>query len=116
MGLSSDLPYGMPSLLECSGTEPFWNVDIHTGVSMSFSDFSSQDYSPKTYPMLGAARSANRGVQDYGFISPPFTGVISREICDDGMSGRLYGWTLNLISSAQGRVSMVSGCCTALQP
>lgn len=116
MGLGPDLPYGMPSQLECSGTEPFWSVDINTGVSVTFSDYSSQDSSPKTFPMLGAARSANRGAQDYGFISTPFSGVLSRKICDDGMSGRLYGWTFLLLGMKDGQAMMRSGCCSAIQP
>lgn len=116
IGLSPNLPYGMPAELACSGTEPFWSLHVFTGENVQFSDYSADAASPVIYPMLGVASPVNRGPDTYAFSSPALTGILRREMCDDGMSGALFGWRLELLKTNGGALRMLSGCCTALQP
>jgi len=109
-------PSGMPLWLSCTGSEPFWEATIEVGKRFSFTDYGWEEPQTQVYPMLGVAKPINISMTYYGFSSPPFTGVLSRELCDTGMSGYTYGWQLNLVARNSGdKVNMYYGCCTALQ-
>ncbi len=110
------LPYGVPLRMACSGTEPFWSAEIVSGKSFKIINYSEDNPRPTTYAMQGMSKPVNIGPYVYGFISPPVSGVIRREICDDGMSDSLYGWSIDLLRRDQGGVFMLTGCCSAVQP
>ena len=111
------LPYGIPKHLACSGAEPFWGAEITAGNSVVLQDYSFADTTPQTFMITGMSRPVNMGPSRYGFTSPPLSGVIRREYCDDGMSEMEYGWSLDLIgTSRNGETFMYSGCCTAVAP
>ena len=107
------LPYGLPVHMSCSGAEPFWAAEIVSGHSIMITDFSYDNPTPHSYPMLGMTKPVNTGPYVYGFVSQPLSGVIRRETCDDGMSDTQYGWSIEILKAKQDGVSMISGCCQA---
>lgn len=107
------LPYGVPLALSCSGTEPFWTADIISGTSLSITNYSYDDPVLETYTMLGMSKPVNIGPYVYGFVSPPLSGVIRRESCDDGMSATQYGWRIEILKARKDGMSMLTGCCQA---
>ena len=109
-------PRALPSEMTCFGTEPFWDAHIQTGVSFSISEMSSGSAVPQVNLILGMARPYNTGPDYFGFIAGPYSGIIRREYCDDGMSDNQYGWSLNLLFSRTGEVGILSGCCRAESP
>ncbi len=115
-GLSPDLPYGIPSEMACSGTEPFWGLRLLTEQSVTFTDYSDGIGGDRTYQITGVGRATNRGIQHYVFTAPPLTGFLNRATCDDGMSEALFGWELFVVFKRDGQLNMIQGCCTALQP
>ncbi len=108
------LPYGLPLALSCSGTEPFWAADIISGTSLSMTNYSYDDPVLETYAMLGMSKPVNIGPYVYGFVSPPLSGVIRREYCDDGMSATQYGWRIEILKARADGMSMLTGCCQAM--
>jgi len=107
------LPYGLPLALSCSGTEPFWTGDIISGTSLSMTNYSYDDPVLETFAMLGMSKPVNIGPYVYGFVSPPLSGVIRREYCDDGMSATQYGWRIEILKARADGMSMLTGCCQA---
>jgi len=108
--------YSLPSEMSCFGTEPFWSLDLKTGESVSMSEMASGSTAPQHYQILGMARPINVGPDYFGFMAGPYSGIIRREYCDDGMSDNQYGWSLNLLFPRAGGVAMLSGCCSAVRP
>jgi len=115
VGRSPDLPYGMPAEMECSGTEPFWGLRVRTGQYVQ-SDGNSALGAPEVFPMTGAATVSNRSLDHFAFSAPPQAGFITRQMCDDGMSEAEFGWSLYLLWQGENGLSLLQGCCTALQP
>ena len=107
------LPYGVPLRLSCYGAEPFWTADITSGTSISIMNYSDNSPTRKTYPMLGMAKPVNMGPYVYGFLSPPLSGVLRREYCDDGMSDTQAGWSIEILKARGNGMSMLVGCCQA---
>ena len=93
--LSSGLPVG----LGCSGTEPFWSLNLLKLGAVSF-DGASQ-------PILQSGVSRNSSVT-YFFSTPDTVGILRAQQCSDGMSDRTYGWQIDVVSG-QG---LFSGCCS----
>lgn len=92
--LSSGLPVG----LGCSGTEPFWSLDLLKLGAISI-DGASQ-------PILQSGVSRNSSIA-YFFSTPDSVGVLRAQQCSDSMSDRTYGWQIDFVSG-QG---LYSGCC-----
>jgi len=101
---------GLQMNILCSGTEPFWTLDI------------DQDRTV-TYTMAGTAAqfsalnqatpSSLTGSYPYTIAAQPVTGVIGREICSDGMSEVQYPWSIVLNAPNEaGVLSTMQGCCT----
>lgn len=98
--------------LTCSGTEPFWTVDLPGTGRMTFEDMGLAPASGAIAP----ATSVNR-VDKAGFIARLtgdllVTGVLTRDLCSDGMSDRVYGLTLDMVVNSPGGDALFSGCCS----
>ena len=93
------LASGLPTGLQCGGTEPQWSVKLlKLGVAY---------YNDGSYLIQKSGISRNNGTDAYYFSGEGLNGVLRRAACNDGMSDRIYGWRIDLIDG-QG---MFSGCC-----
>ncbi len=102
-------PYAVPRPLSCFGTEPFWNV----GLFPRGAEFNSPDTG--AIPMTVVSEA----VAQQGFLVQMEEGptlnrtlIITREICNDGMSDREYGFSARMFLEAPDGNAAVSACCT----
>jgi uncharacterized membrane protein len=98
----------LPTALRCGGTEPFWNADI-TPDAVAFEMLGE----PATTATIDWAAPPRGRPADYivGFSAPPFTGVLRKDICSDGMSDIDYPWSVVLINLSGTGAQVVEGCC-----
>ncbi|RVV97866.1 peptide-binding protein [Mesobaculum littorinae] len=101
----------IPRVLHCAGTEPFWSLDL-TPKATTFS------------PVDGTAMAAGRAraqmaegrADRFSFRAwrqgDGLTGVVARSACSDGMSGRAYGLTLDLLVLRAQGATHYAGCCS----
>ena len=97
--------------LHCSGTEPFWGLDI--GQQARFTSLE------QSYPPMDAApaqQAANR-LDTWSLIfqstnpaSPAFAFIQETRQCSDGMSDNVYRYQIQLHIAGQ----TYSGCCNSL--
>jgi len=109
----SALPVGML----CSGTEPFWYLDLSSDEQVSLSILDSVDTFPATidsirrmvewqqFPVAIRASSSNARI----------AAVIDNGSCTDNMTDRDYGRVIELVlensDTSADDVSVLSGCC-----
>lgn len=108
--LATEVPDG----LRCSGTEPFWGLDLGDGQA----HFSATDIDEQSLPLTTGTPAVGRNHR-FTFIagSGPrrLTVVLGRnEACSDGMSDRDFGWRIDLVTEGIGKspVAAYEGCCT----
>jgi len=98
--------------LACHGTEPFWSLML-TENSAHYDSIAegSEDLSVRW--RTGSANNA------YGSIAVGMSnatsnrvGLISRQICSDGMSDADFGWSFFLINANPGNPNLLTGCCS----
>ena len=103
---ASDVPK-----IQCSGTEPFWDISINESGVLSLGDPSNGDekiYSrtilksmertSSTYTLNIEARDEANGLLNLN---------VQKEICDDGMSEEIYPYSVSV--NIKGRI--FKGCC-----
>lgn len=106
----TDVPVGM----QCLGTEPFWSLALKSGDTV---EFSSSDTEPTMLAVTKGVAAVARNHRFF-FIAEDsgrrLTVSIGRnETCSDGMSGRDYGWRIDLLTEGIGDspVAAYEGCC-----
>lgn len=98
----------------CFGTEPFWSalaLSQYQGRTLTFSLLGGLK---ETVPLIGR-RSINSEARESGsFTGHTLTGhyVISRQVCSDGMSDRVFGLTADFLINQNGDWVQYSGCCS----
>ena len=103
--------FRLPPALACSGSEPFWSLDIGPQTAR-YSDLEAdsialerlwdglaQNMRPRQYGL----RLAGGGSQVHA--------VITRGQCSDGMSDRVYGFSISAILGGSAGSGIVTGCC-----
>ncbi|WP_179381062.1 SH3 domain-containing protein [Jannaschia marina] len=97
----------VPAIRVCYGAEPFWSLDLRParlGFSTPVESLSIEV--PEIAPVGGRREPWTLITDsDHG----PLYGILSREICSDGMSEALAGYRLDLIQVDRGSFT---GCCT----
>jgi len=113
---AADWAYGLaPVTLHCFGTEPFWGLTLRPGGAFEFTDPFQGDGTPVAGSFAPLASSASTGKR--GFFAtitghPTWlSGVISFEICSDGMSDQDYGLALDLARGDPTSGRLDAGCC-----
>lgn len=98
----------LPKSLNCGGTEPFWAAQL-TSNSLSYSMLDEEE---AVAPIEQAIPARGRP-DDYiiGIIAGPFSGVLKKEICSDGMSDLDHPWSLVLINQSANGTQVLEGCC-----
>lgn len=104
--------YDLPRPLSCFGTEPFWNLQL----GQFGNDLDVLGEIQQTFATTWEGAPGNRGPYTYGVVleegSSNVHAVITRNLCDDGMSDRLYGFDVYAILSGGWGTRMVTGCCS----
>jgi uncharacterized protein YgiM (DUF1202 family)/uncharacterized membrane protein len=104
---------GMQLGLSCGGTEPFWTLNIDTNGAIAYDSLVGGAEPVTTLTSVSASPGSN--VYPFNFAAAPYSGVLSQQVCSDGMSDIQYGWGLTLIKpNPNGGWVTLNGCC-ALQ-
>lgn len=99
-----------PEITSCHGTEPFWNLTRTDGeVALNRLDAEAV-VSPPIDWQTGAINHRGR----HAFRGGDLLGVVSKQLCSDGMSDIRYGLELNLILLSE--QTHYQGCCTIQPP
>ncbi len=125
MRISAGTPDNLPEQLACSGTEPFWSLEFAPG-GTAFADWSPMGLTndkQSVYANFWSNSPSNRATRSWGFVlqdqisgSPVgVTGFIRTELCNDGMSDREFGFSVDVILKT-GDQTLVSGCCSISPP
>jgi uncharacterized membrane protein len=108
----------LPRIAQCFGTEPFWSFRI---IGDGIAEWSTPE---STVAMtvdanIGSANRYNTFATVGTFtqaphMSQPFSYVLRTESCNDGMSDRNYGYSIDFLMhpSASTDGALLSGCCT----
>ncbi len=102
----------LPQIQSCFGTEPFWNF---TRTSADRFRFEALGEEPFTLSVIESASSENRR-DSFHVVTEgsdgPSVAVLETEACNDGMSDRNYGISVQLVLGIGGGSRHISGCCS----
>lgn len=107
-------PGGVPEIRSCFGTEPFWDLGMQTDGSIRLST-PVQDHFGTVVSRATASGRLDAFAYDiefHGATTASGTAVIRARACNDGMSDREFGLSLDLVISRPGNLQMLSGCCS----
>lgn len=104
-----------PAIRSCYGTEPFWSLSLDADGGLGFT---TPDSDPQTGTTRSHWTSLNRPDR-HGFSArlgeTEVIGLVSQSACNDGMSDRAYGLTLDLLlGGSNPDLRHLSGCCSLL--
>ncbi|QBY02045.1 peptide-binding protein [Rhodophyticola sp. CCM32] len=107
--------FGLPTSLACFGTEPFWSLERGGGQIL----FSDAGFAQSSFSEIWSGPATGRSAAQFGALwhqdDSRIGATFRRELCNDGMSDRVFGMsTLVILQNAAG-VQMLAGCC-ALAP
>jgi uncharacterized membrane protein len=100
-----------PEITSCWGTEPFWHLDRRDGQIIY--DIMATDEYDLTETILWERPTINHRHR-YAFRTENTVAVISRQYCNDGMSGIETGIEINFI--LLDKDIHLQGCCTIQPP
>lgn len=101
---------GVPLGLMCIGTEPFWSLSLNTDQTLTFEQPS---FGRRTLNSTWSTRSVNSGGAVYGIANQDVQAILRRASCSDGMSDRIYGWEVDVLTNGAEQPTLLSGCCFA---
>lgn len=102
---------GLADFLLCSGTEPFWTVELTNRVGVLH--LPGDD--PVELPALWQDISVHDRHMGYAFGDGTrmMSSIVRRAACSDGMSDRDYGFATDvLVDLGPGQRRVLSGCCS----
>ena len=102
---------GLPEALACYGTEPFWSFERKRDGSAKL----SRPDAEVPFESTQVVRSENLTDHHALFADggdTVATALIARNQCNDGMSDRAFGLSLDLLVTDQTSVKLYSGCCS----
>lgn len=102
----------LPDGLVCSGTEPFWGLTASSaGISFSGMDMAETNLNlTDVSGFAGVGQIKSFLVAEGGGQS--IAGIVSDEMCSDGMSNRTYPRRIDLILYQPGGPVGYTGCCS----
>ena len=109
-------PIGETSLtvgLICSGTEPFWSIDLSEPGAAFWRDPETGTATRVTIQHGVGAAGRGGWPAALRLTGRSFEGVLvaAPTECSDGMSDRDYPWTALLVDQTEGRPRLFEGCC-----
>ncbi len=96
-----------PAVARCYGTEPFWDLE-RDGDSVTFRLLVDVIAGPVA---VQQTRSTGR-LDRFGFAGTGIAATIARSACNDGMSDRQYGLSIEVLLRSGGDWTQYSGCCS----
>jgi uncharacterized membrane protein len=99
-------PEPLPIRLHCSGTEPFWGLELSYSRADARFAFSEEDFSTGFSPPTSPANRANIWLRTRFDFETEFL-LLEAETCSDGMSDRTYPYSV-LVRLEE---NLLSGCC-----
>lgn len=105
-------PRYLPKPLGCGGTEPFWSLDINNQTAQ----FDIMGGEPRVFTPVW--EDTPEGMQAISYAvkmqgsNEDITAVVKRAQCSDGMSEKIYGFSVDLIMSGGYGSHYYSGCCS----
>jgi uncharacterized membrane protein len=99
----------LPVRLRCSGTEPFWGVEV--GYGRANADLAFEQRRTRlalATPIQAAARPHLWLLPSANARDPASFLLVERRVCSDGMSERSYPFTVSLRIAG----TLLAGCCS----
>ena len=107
----TDPDYPLTRKFQCYGTEPFWSLNVTQG-HMALASTPDGENLRLTARRLQTA--LNRSTPLFLEMGDNHTAIIRHEACDDGMSDRSFGLSVNFLMPGNG-LMMMNGCCSIAQ-
>lgn len=102
----------LPRPLICTGTEPFWSLQIGNS---NAAELLRPGDTPVGITLLDPVTASNR-TDRYAIFGQSeesvYTFIFHRNMCSDGMSDRAYGLSVDLFLTEKSGVNYVTGCCS----
>lgn len=98
---------GLPKVTRCYGTEPFWGLRLD-GNTLTLDGL---DPLPKRMSPIWKTGSMNVP-NAWAFGAGDVRAVMTRQMCNDGMSDREFGLGVELLIGDGPDTRMASGCCS----
>lgn len=106
--------YNLPVGLACYGTEPFWSLSNTNGaLRFETPDAPERDMEIWIAQDSGIEGDFRRMIQMAG-IGGPAVGFLYPASCTDGMSDRVFGLAISLMTAPD--AALLSGCCSLAPP
>ena len=101
--------YAFPRPITCSGTEPFWNLNV----TVRGDEYQEMGDSRRDLNLINESTARNGAIAVFE-EGPTLnrTLIVQKGYCSDGMSDREFGWKATLFNEAPDGNSVQSGCCT----
>lgn len=101
---------GSPApITTCYGTEPFWGINMTMG-AVIFDQPGAADETFQVTQTVDASTLTRSGLAGDGFSA-----IIRTEMCNDGMSDRTFGLSIDALKRTPDGWMQYSGCCS-IQP
>ncbi len=101
----------LPPTLACSGSEPFWSLDLGPQRARYSDLLTDGALLERVWDRL----ALNMRPRQYGLAlngdGAQIRAVITRGLCSDGMSDRVYGFSASVIRDGAVGQGIVTGCC-----
>ena len=102
---------GVPLAFSCYGTEPFWSFSRNGG-TLTYTMMGETEMSLGIDTTLSNANLINRFALLASGSGATMTAIVKSQSCNDGMSDREFGLSVDLIHSVGGQTAFYSGCCS----
>ena len=102
---------GLPQAITSYGTEPFWSFNVAQDQSATFSE-PDQDTEIDALVVVPSRNRTDRYALFGDGGEKIFTTVVAKNQCNDGMSDRVFGLSIDLLVTGEAGVSENSGCCS----
>lgn len=101
----------LPRPLTCTGTEPFWSLDVASTASATLDRMDDDAISVATLDPVTSENRTDRYAIFGQSQTQVFTFMFQRDACTDGMSDRYYGMSVDLFVTEDSGVTYLTGCC-----
>jgi len=102
-------PNTFPRPLSCSGTEPFWSLNV----TVRGDEYHAMGDTRRDLELRSERTAPNGAIAT--FTEGPSlerTLIVQKGYCSDGMSDREFGWRATLYNDVPDGSSVQTGCCT----
>jgi len=101
-----------PLPTHCYGTEPFWALDLDASGTVSVTSMNGAPMLMATQTRMRARGRTDRYSILAGSSEATLHAIIARSSCNDGMSDREFGLTLDVLINGPGGLEHWAGCCS----